>query len=79
MCAGTPPTSFTSAYRPDLINQLLGAINSSVEGRYSGANPSATLVLRRSLELLNAVLKEYAAYKMLTGVKTMGQVRVVSS
>ncbi|KAL1944202.1 hypothetical protein VTO73DRAFT_3387 [Trametes versicolor] len=58
---------------PDLVNQLLGAINSSVEGRYSGANPSATLVLRRSLELLNAVLKEYAAYKMLTGVKTMGQ------
>ncbi|OJT10170.1 Importin-11 [Trametes pubescens] len=73
MSAHTPPTSFTSAYRPELINQLLGAINTSVEGRYSGTNPSATLVLRRSLELLNAVLKEYAAYKMLTGVKTMGQ------
>ncbi|KAI0352893.1 ARM repeat-containing protein [Trametes cingulata] len=58
---------------PGLIQHLIGAINTSIEGRYSGSTPNATLVLRRSLELLNAVLKEYAAYKMLTGVKTMGQ------
>ena len=30
------------------------------------------------LPLLNAVLKEYGAFKMLTGVKTMGQVRAIS-
>ncbi|KAI0375701.1 ARM repeat-containing protein [Pilatotrama ljubarskyi] len=58
---------------PGLMPHLIGAINTSIEGRYSGSAPNATLVLRRSLELLNAVLKEYAAYKMLTGVKTMGQ------
>ncbi|CDO76254.1 hypothetical protein BN946_scf184470.g12 [Trametes cinnabarina] len=58
---------------PNLISHLIGVINSSVEGRANNSLPNATLLLRRSLELLNAVLKEYAAYKMLTGVKTMGQ------
>ncbi|KAI0832484.1 ARM repeat-containing protein [Trametes gibbosa] len=58
---------------PGLIQQLFGAINTSVEGRYNGTIHNATLVLRRSLEVLNAVLKEYAGYKMLTGIKTMGQ------
>ncbi|KAL7282456.1 hypothetical protein ACG7TL_003927 [Trametes sanguinea] len=58
---------------PNLLSHLIGVINTSVEGRSNGSIPNATLLLRRSLELLNAVLKEYAAYKMLTGVKTMGQ------
>ncbi|KAI9000953.1 ARM repeat-containing protein [Trametes punicea] len=58
---------------PDLISHIIGVINASMEGRYSGSAPNATLLLRRSLQVLNAVLKEYAAYKMLTGVKTMGQ------
>ncbi|KAI0650678.1 ARM repeat-containing protein [Trametes meyenii] len=58
---------------PGLIPHLMGVINTSIEGRYNGSTPNATLPLRRALELLNAVLKEYAGYKMLTGVKTMGQ------
>ncbi|KAI0638247.1 ARM repeat-containing protein [Trametes polyzona] len=58
---------------PGLMSHLIGAINTSIEGRATGTVPNATLILRRSLEVLNAVLKEYAAYKMLTGVKTMGQ------
>ncbi|KAH9846976.1 ARM repeat-containing protein [Lenzites betulinus] len=58
---------------PGLIQQLVGTINTSVEGRYNGTIPNAGLILRRSLEVLNYVLKEYAGYKMLTGVKTMGQ------
>ena len=65
-------------FRPNLIPQLVGAIDASVEGRVSKSVPNATIVLRRSLELLNAVLKEYGAFKMLTGVKTMGQVRAIS-
>ena len=56
------------------MSHLGGAINSSVEARYTNADPNATLLLRRSLQVLNAVLKEYAAFKMLTGVKTMGKV-----
>lgn len=62
-------------YRPSLISQLVNAINTSIEGRYNNTIPNAAVILRRSLQLLNAVLKEYAAFKMLTGVKTMGQVR----
>ncbi|KAI0776057.1 ARM repeat-containing protein [Trametes elegans] len=58
---------------PQLVPHLAGAINTSIEARYNGSNPNATVLLRRSLELLNAILKEFAAYKMLTGVKTMGQ------
>ncbi|KAI1796323.1 ARM repeat-containing protein [Ganoderma leucocontextum] len=57
----------------DLMSQLGGAINSSVEARYSTGDPNATLMLRRSLQVLNAILKEYAACKMLTGVHTMGK------
>ncbi|PIL37210.1 hypothetical protein GSI_00903 [Ganoderma sinense ZZ0214-1] len=57
----------------DLMSQLGGAINSSVEARYSTGDPNATLMLRRSLQVLNAILKEYAGFKMLTGVATMGK------
>ena len=57
------------------MSQLGGAINSSVEARYSTGDPNATLMLRRSLQVLNAILKEYAGFKMLTGVATMGKVR----
>jgi hypothetical protein len=34
-------------------------------------NPRSTLVLRRSLALLNGLLKEFSGAKMLTGIKTM--------
>ncbi|TBU32713.1 ARM repeat-containing protein [Dichomitus squalens] len=57
----------------NLMSHLGGAINSSVDARYTNGDPNATLVLRRSLQVLNAVLKEYAGFKMLTGVKTMGK------
>ena len=66
-------------FRPNLISHLAGTINSSIEARYANASPNASLILRRSLEVLNAILKEYAAFKMLTGVKTMGQVRGLTS
>lgn len=56
------------------MSQLGTAINSSMEARYSTGDPNATLMLRRSLQVLNAILKEYAAFKMLTGVHTMGKV-----
>ncbi|RDX55688.1 ARM repeat-containing protein [Lentinus brumalis] len=58
---------------PDLVSHLAGVVNSSVEARFTNSAPNASLLLRRSLEVLNAILKEYAAFKMLTGVKTMGK------
>lgn len=61
------------------MSQLGEAINSAVEARYSTGDPNATLMLRRSLQVLNAILKEYAAFKMLTGVATMGKVRASSA
>ena len=69
-----PSKLIQGSYRPTLVSHLVNAINTSIEGRYSNTIPNATIILRRSLEVLNAVLKEYAAFKMLTGVKTMGQV-----
>ena len=70
-----PHSVFIRVSRPDLVPRLADAITSSLEARDNNSNPNASLLLRRSLEVLNAVLKEYAAFKMLTGVKTMGQVR----
>ncbi|KAH9943383.1 ARM repeat-containing protein [Epithele typhae] len=58
---------------PTLLSHLGNAISTSLEGRASNTVPNATIVLRRCLQLLNAILKEYAAFKMLTGVKTMGK------
>ncbi len=45
--------------------------------RYGRAStdPLPPLLLRRSLEVLNATLKEFINMKMLTGVKTMARVR----
>lgn len=65
----------SSGSRSDLASRLATAISTSLDARYSNASPDATLLLRRSLQVLNAVLKEYAGFKMLTGVKTMGEVR----
>lgn len=42
--------------------------------RYSGS-PYSFVILRRSLELINAILKEGMAQRMLTGVKTVVQVK----
>ncbi|KAI0719492.1 ARM repeat-containing protein [Cerioporus squamosus] len=58
---------------PNLVSHLAGVVNSLIDARFSNTAPNASLLLRRSLEVLNAVLKEYAAFKMLTGVKTMGK------
>ena len=70
-----PLAALILACRPGLVSHLAGVINTSIEARYSNAAPNASLLLRRSLQVLNAVLKEFAGFKMLTGVKTMGKVR----
>ncbi|KIY74164.1 ARM repeat-containing protein [Cylindrobasidium torrendii FP15055 ss-10] len=58
---------------PDLTTSLLSIIDTNLQQRYSSQSedPLCTLRLQRSLQLLGGVVREFAAYKMLTGVKTM--------
>lgn len=68
---------------PTLVNDLMGVIDSKLRKRYeqNSSDPQDTLMLRRCLQLINAILKELASIKMLNGVKTMaalvGQLREV--
>ncbi|KAI0081841.1 ARM repeat-containing protein [Panus rudis PR-1116 ss-1] len=58
---------------PNVLRDLLEVINTNITARYTGS-PSNLLRLRRALELLNAMLKEWTAQKMLTGIKTTTQI-----
>lgn len=60
------------------MHDLVQIINTSLEQRYQAHvdHPQATLRLRRSLQLLNDILKEFASMKLLNGVKVMSQVSV---
>lgn len=53
---------------PNLATDLLNTINMNFNGRYHNG-PSDFLSLRRALEVLNAVIKELASAKILTGMK----------
>ncbi|KAF8917892.1 armadillo-type protein [Mucidula mucida] len=59
----------------NLVTVLMNTIDTNLQLRYSTPSEDLrpTLLLQRSLQLLNGVLREFAAYKMLTGVKTMTQ------
>lgn len=63
--------------RPTLVNDLMAIITTNLQARYSSPteDPRSTLTLRRTLKLLNSVIKEFASMKMLSGVKIMAQVR----
>ncbi|GBE79528.1 ARM repeat-containing protein [Sparassis crispa] len=58
---------------PTLISQLMGVINSNMESRYVRGEAGSELPLRRSLEILNAILKEFTSIKLPGGVKITGQ------
>lgn len=57
----------------NLVNDLMTAIDQNLQKRYvsMSQDPRDTLILRRSIKLLNKILKEFASIKMLNGVKTM--------
>lgn len=54
----------------------MGVIDARLTARYSIGqdNEQDALVLRRSLGILNTVIKEFASVKMLGGMKTMANV-----
>jgi len=62
---------------PTLIPQLVSVISSNVEQRYEGASSGSILVLRRSLEVLNAILKELSGAKLPGPLAAMRSVRPV--
>lgn len=67
--------SFSIFCRPSLLPDLLHIVDSGMQSRYSAVPPqTSSVTLRRALEALNAVLKEFAHIKMLTGIRTMASV-----
>ena len=62
--------------RPTLINNLLENVDTILQKRYISMAEDAgeTLKLRRSLKLLNGILKEFASAKLPNGIKAMAQV-----
>jgi hypothetical protein len=62
--------------RGSLVKDLVVVIDTNLQKRYANRDedPRNILKLRRSLNLLNGILKEFASIKMLNGVKTMAKV-----
>ncbi len=54
-------------------------VDSNLQKRYSSSteDPYTTLTLRRSLDLLNAIIKELSIAKMLNGIKVMSKVSLL--
>jgi hypothetical protein len=63
--------------RPTLISDLVKLIDADLQKRYiqNIEDPRNILRLRRSLKLLNGILKEFASIKLPNGVKAMAQVQ----
>ncbi|KAI6134978.1 ARM repeat-containing protein [Pisolithus croceorrhizus] len=61
---------------PSLLTDLISIVESTLQSLCASSSGSmlSTLALRRALKVLNAVLKEISSMKMLTGIKTMGEI-----
>ncbi|EPT02714.1 hypothetical protein FOMPIDRAFT_1159700 [Fomitopsis schrenkii] len=57
---------------PALIPTLMGTIGTNIDARYGGGQGGSAIQLRRSLEILNALLKELMSVKLPSGLKLMG-------
>ncbi|KAH9482382.1 Importin-11 [Psilocybe cubensis] len=59
---------------PNLLDDLVNVIDGNLQKRYISLleDPCDTLRLRRSLSLLNKILKEFASIKLPNGIKAMG-------
>jgi hypothetical protein len=66
----------TLSFRPSLITDLMSLIDTNLQSRYSSPNSdqNTMLVLKRSLRILNEIIKELASVKLPRGVQTMGSV-----
>lgn len=59
--------------RPSLLTDLTLVIDTNLKTRYSSPNvdPRVTLMLRRSIKVVDETIQELTKKKMLAGVKTM--------
>ncbi len=75
-CYYSTKRELLTSTRPSFFDDLMDVIDARLTARYSVGqeNPQDALVLRRSLGILNAVIKEFASVKMLNGMKTMANV-----
>ena len=65
-----------SISRPNLTDHILKYIDTGLQSRYVAMleDPKEFLRLRRTLSLLNEILKEFSTIKLLGGVKVMSNV-----
>ena len=61
-------------FRPALMPTLMNTIGTNIDARYGGGQGGSAIQLRRSLEILNAILKELMSVKLPSGLKIMGAV-----
>ena len=61
-------------FRPALMPTLMNTIGTNIDARYGGGQGGSPIQLRRSLEILNAILKEFMSVKLPSGLKVMGAV-----
>ena len=63
--------------RPTLVTDLVKTIDLHLHKRFISMveDPKDTLRLRRSLGILNGIIKEFASIKLPNGIKAMAQVR----
>lgn len=65
--------------RPTVLEDIMQLINVNIQARFQGppaaATPESMITLKRALEALNAVIKEFVNMKMLSGIRTCGKVR----
>lgn len=66
--------------RPTLLNDLFDMINTQMAARYGAgiSHPPSIIPLRRALDVLNQVIKEFTSMKMLGGVNTTASVCLMS-
>ncbi|KAG1815549.1 ARM repeat-containing protein [Suillus subaureus] len=67
------PLMVNFSIRPSLLADIMDVIRTNLEVLCGSpiSDPRSTLALRRSLALLNSVLKEFSGVKLLAGVNTM--------
>lgn len=60
---------------PNLLTDLMSSADTSLKAYMdsAGQNMEAALVFRRTMEILNAIIKEFASVKMPSGIKVMSQ------
>lgn len=66
--------------RPTIVPDLMSEIDIRLQRRASNGNLDTqdSIILRRCVEMLNKIFKEFYSFRMLTGVKTMKDVRKLS-